>query len=375
MVARSGNPFRGKAVHSVSTVKHALAFLLPIVVAACVAPAPQVTLAAEPAAESPAQPTPPPSVPVAIPALEDTLLPSLIYLERDGGAWMRGESPLNRDNGCISCHVVGFALWSHSAAARNGVSVNSAGIEQLSEQAIEFIGRPRIGRAVTWSQLLLGRSGTANDARGDWAEMVDGTVASQERAGHWRARGQFPTQRRPVAESDAVATMWSLLALDSMAETRGSAAGRDKALAWIAESADGVSIEWLAMRVLTELHFGDRGEREDLLTRLIEEQRADGGWSWLLTEGSEGAQDPSNAYSTGVALYTLRRAGLPRTHPAALAAVDYLLATHREDGTWELPSRLISAKPSAGKDYIYEYWGTAWAVIGLSEMLEDSTAG
>ena len=354
-------------------MKHRSAVLPLLTAIGCMAPAPR----AEPPADAPPEPSPPPAASAAtVASLEEPLTRSLAYLERDGSAWMHGESPLNKSNGCISCHVVGFALWSHNAAAGNGLSIDRTGIEQLTEEAMEFIGRPRKGRAVTWGQLLLGRSSPADDARYDWRAMVDGTVASQERAGHWRARGQFPTQRRPVPESDAVATMWSLLALHSIAAAEDvDPVARDRALAWLAESPDGVSGEWLAMRLLTVLRFGEREDADHLRDRLVDEQRADGGWSWLLTASPEGSTDPSNAYSTGVAVYALRQAGLPRSHPVVLAATDYLLATQRPDGAWDLPSRLISAEPSAGKDYIYEYWGTAWAVIGLSEMLQNEKLG
>ncbi len=309
-----------------------------------------------------------------VPDVGDALTRSLAYLQRDGAAWMRGESPYNASNGCISCHVVGFALWSHNAAAARGLTIEGAGIEPLAAEAIGFIGRPRVGRPVTWSQFLLGRADSVDAAQPDWRAMVDGTLASQEPDGHWRARGQFPTQRRPVEESDAVATMWSLLALETVEGSDSfAAAARDKALAWLAESADGVSSEWLAMRLLTTVGRGEPAD--DLRSRLLAEQRADGGWSWLLSSSPAGEADPSNAYSTGVALWALRRAGVPRSHPAVRAAADRLLATQRDDGTWQVPSRLISAKPGEAKDYIYEYWGTAWAVLGLSEMLAEPRAG
>ncbi|MCZ6726474.1 MAG: hypothetical protein O7A98_03865, partial [Acidobacteria bacterium] len=228
-------------------------------------------------------PDAPPVRAAAVTSLKEALVPSLAYLERDGSAWMRGESPLNTGNGCISCHVVGFSLWSHNAVARSGLSVNNAEMERLTQEAMEFIGRRGKGRAVTWSQFLLGRSSPAGAVEYDWSGMVEGTLASQEREGHWRARGQFPTQRRPKIESDAVATMWSLLALDSMVDLGDrDAEAREAALSWLGASTDGVSSEWLAMRLLTELHFGAEGETVDLLARLIDEQRSDGGWSWLL---------------------------------------------------------------------------------------------
>ena len=47
----------------------------------------------------------------------------------------------------------------------------------------------------------------------------------------------------------------------------------------------------------------------------------------------------------------------------------FLLETQQADGTWKVPSELISAGPDDNKDQIYSYWGTAWAVIAISDAL------
>ena len=85
----------------------------------------------------------------------------------------------------------------------------------------------------------------------------------------------------------------------------------------------------------------------------------DGGWSWI-------ADDPSNPFSTGQTVYALATVTDDRARDALLRGVDYLLARQQADGTWETPSELTSTEPSEKKDYIYRYWGTAWASIGLS---------
>ena len=65
-------------------------------------------------------------------------------------------------------------------------------------------------------------------------------------------------------------------------------------------------------------------------------------------------------------LYALATAGDERARATLARGVDYLLARQRKDGTWQTPSKLTSTEPSREKDYIYRYWGTAWASIGLS---------
>ena len=50
-------------------------------------------------------------------------------------------------------------------------------------------------------------------------------------------------------------------------------------------------------------------------------------------------------------------------------AVAYLLEWQQDDGTWLTPSKYTSARESRDRDYIYQYWGTAWASMGLSRAL------
>ena len=88
-------------------------------------------------------------------------------------------------------------------------------------------------------------------------------------------------------------------------------------------------------------------------------QTDDGGWSWL-------GDEQSNAFSTGQTVYALATVGDERTREALQRGVDYLLENQQADGTWQTPSNLTSTEPTEEKDYIYRYWGTAWASMGLS---------
>ena len=49
--------------------------------------------------------------------------------------------------------------------------------------------------------------------------------------------------------------------------------------------------------------------------------------------------------------------------------VAYLLREQQADGTWLTSSKYTSAVESEDRDYIYQYWGTAWASLGLSRSL------
>jgi hypothetical protein len=273
---------------------------------------------------------------------------ALPFLERDGDAWMEGRITFQHDHGCVSCHQVGFALWSHREARRAGVPVALDRIANLQARARAYAtGNPSDLHPVSSSELLFGGGE-------GWGPVARDTAAQQRADGSWEAGGQFPSQRRPRAESDAVATMWTLLALD------GTEAPRlERALAWLRSSPSGVSNEWHAARLMVEARHGTRATADVVLHRLLEQQNADGGWSSL-------AGDPSNAFSTGETLYALRVAGLTPAHPAARRAIAYLLGTQGEDGTWTVPSALFSKERSPSREYVYRYWGTAWATIGLA---------
>jgi len=62
-------------------------------------------------------------------------------------------------------------------------------------------------------------------------------------------------------------------------------------------------------------------------------------------------------------------AGIPHNDSHIQNAVNYLLKTQKADGTWFVDSNLTSREGSDDKDYVYTYWGTAWAAIGLLRSL------
>jgi hypothetical protein len=309
---------------------------------------------------------------------------ALPFLARDGAWWLAGGKDVPGRGGCITCHHVALALWSHSEAERAGVDVTGDTVVKLRGDARRFFTRsPDEVKPVGTEQLLLGvRASVPDQPEQQWRRQLQRRlVADQESNGSWQAGGQFPAQRRPAAESDAVATMWALLALDSIDPREPAPVdSRTRALAWLGRQPEGVSNEWLALRLLLERRLGNAAPAQALLTRLLERQRPDGGWSWLAPPTAAArprsprpAAVPagtSDALSTGQILYALRLAGLGPEHPAASRASDYLLGTQRPDGTWSVPSELVSKKGRRGTiDYVYRYWGTAWATIGLARML------
>jgi squalene cyclase len=101
------------------------------------------------------------------------------------------------------------------------------------------------------------------------------------------------------------------------------------------------------------------------VTKLISEQREDGGWAQLPTLASD-------AYATGLALCALHRGGgVAVDHPAYRRGVEFLLRTQFEDGSWFVASRsfpLVEYSKSGfphGRSQFISASATCWATMAL----------
>ncbi len=290
---------------------------------------------------------------------------SLPYLEKDGIAWMEGRISIQNGDACVSCHQVPFGIWSQSEARARGILREDSKHDDLAKQAVAFLNRPNKGNVMSWGPVILGlkQSEVDNDTSKILRNFLGSIVQKQQSEGYWKAKGQFPRQNRPGSESDEVATMWTILTLSSFDEMDESdLKSRERALDWIKNLDPGESNEWLLTRMLVEHNLDGPDLTHEFLEQLLNQQKPDGGWSWL-------SKDNSNAFSTGQTLYALNLIGLQPNNSHVQKAVTYLLQTQREDGTWFVDSDLTSREGAEAKDYVYTYWGTAWAAIGLARSL------
>ncbi|HXV74961.1 MAG TPA: hypothetical protein VD788_01480, partial [Candidatus Polarisedimenticolaceae bacterium] len=62
---------------------------------------------------------------------------SLPLLVEDGERWLAGEVPVQAGRGCVFCHHVGLALWSHREAVRSGVVSEDPSVADLRRRAVE----------------------------------------------------------------------------------------------------------------------------------------------------------------------------------------------------------------------------------------------
>jgi hypothetical protein len=275
------------------------------------------------------------------------------YLAAEGTRWFQGEVWVQDGKGCVSCHHVGYALWAHREAQRVGVDASADALSDLAGRASTFLGENDNATAVSSTQMILAGVHNEHDL-----STLDG---SAEADGHWKARGQFPSQKRGEEEGDAVATLWALAALARLGDET-LADRRDGALTWLRAARPGDSTEWMAARLVVAVAYDDDGAAADAMTRLLQTQQDDGGWSFV-------AGDPSSPFATGQAVHALATADRPPGRQAVDRGVAYLLRTRQADGTWATPSGLVSKEASEKLDYIYRFWGTAWATMGLARSL------
>lgn len=305
------------------------------------------------------------AVPVDTERLSTALERSIVYLQREGRAWFEGEVAF-QEKGCVSCHQVPSGTWSLSAAYDALQQEPRPEFTALLMDATKFAADAEVGRAAMWSQFLIAARARREKAQTDEDDLVDTYVPlilkAQQDNGSWPAKGQFPFQRRPIVESDAVVTMWMIHALQSSnVDSRPVEASIQRGRIFV-ESGKGASTEWVAWRLL--LSDSSEPDAATFGQQLVAQQNPNGSWGWAKGE-------PGNAYSTGVALYALA-ATSDELGGAVEKATRYLLTQQLDDGSWLIDSRLISKEGGDSLDYVYRYWSTAWATIGLAELLKDT---
>ena len=290
---------------------------------------------------------------------------ALPYLKRAGETWIEKRQ-------CVSCHQVPFMLWSLAAAEAKGFDVDSESLREAqawSTELTSFVKPERkedldedatmAANIDTMNGLLLAIAPDVDvSATGDpnWrSKFTKALIENQNDDGSWKACGQLPAQKRPADETSQVTTMWTLLAL---AQSNASAKHRASADALIENPSPESTEWWVARLLLAKERESDNAAK--WRSELLACQNQDGGWGWR-------TEDESDALATGMALYAIIRTStdLEADRNAISEAQRFLIETQRPDGSWAVPGtkKTTRKKPTPTSNY----WGTAWAVIGLLE--------
>lgn len=265
------------------------------------------------------------------------------------------------DKNCNTCHHLPELLWSHREARLRGFAIDQVKFDAWYAWAESRTKDISPGMEQAAFMLLAMPQQPPKDA----IKLIQ---AGQQPDGAWKHAGQFVGQRREAAEVKANSARIFLLALATQADQTATAAARTKAAAIVGEQAPAKSIETPVFRLLYAQRFGTAAEVNAQRDEILTQQHADGGWAWAIGEPH------SDALGTGQVLYALSHLADTATHAASVRAQQWLMSIQGADGSWLTDITRISktdrsapAKAKSLKDAtaIYQYYGTAWATIGL----------
>lgn len=276
---------------------------------------------------------------------------------------------------CVSCHhqnLQGVALgW----ARDRGFAVDEASVARMIERQVDTWSR-RVDAAYEMDrpmpvppQLmgygLLGLSALGHSDNGVTDAYVWYLAAIQKPDGHWIPGG---ITRPPMGGGEIMSTVLAMRSLQlypPLGNREEMRSRVDRAKLWLA-SCRPVAHQDLAFKIMGLAWAGAPAEvLQDDVTQLCALQRPDGGWAQL-------PQMNSDAWATGQSLVALHLAGrLPSTDPALRNAIDFLLRTQFEDGSWYVQSRAWPFQPpfDSGFPFGRDQWisdgATAWATMAL----------
>jgi ankyrin repeat protein/mono/diheme cytochrome c family protein len=279
-----------------------------------------------------------------------------------------------RISGCNSCHSQDLPVAAAAFARSRGIDAPRdiprlplsmmPPPERLMDLSIVALMGP------LWELFGMGMN---SEPKNDYTDAAVRLIRSAQRPeGSWSGA---ESRRPPMASGDFMASALAVFALTRYGTQtdRATADALTHASTWLAR-AQPDDTQDRAFHALALNWVAPRSERARMAARsLVALQRSDGGWSQLPAM-------PSDAYATGLALYTLQAAGKMRsTDPVYRKGVDYLLRTQAADGTWHVKSRAIWLQPyfesgfPYGQDQFISAAGTAWAAMALTGAVEIRT--
>lgn len=288
---------------------------------------------------------------------------------------------------CVSCHNNSFAAMAVGAARQSGFQVNETTATQQVKANVTALLKVRdvlhqgtmSGVGDFFSPFIVGNILIGLGAEHHQPDLDTDAAAMflksrQSPDGEWAyVAADF---RPPICSNYIAQTAYCLRALQLYAPKTDRAAYRKAiqlAARWLA-SAQSTDNEDRSTRLMGLAWANlDRDAVRKATQELLATQRPDGGWSDL--DSME-----SSAYATAKSLNALQVAGLPGSDAAYERAVQFLLKTQLEDGSWHVRTRALALQPyfDAGFPHGYDQYisaaATNLAIFALSQAAPARTA-
>jgi len=290
----------------------------------------------------------------------------LVFLQVDADKW-------RSERQCATCHHGTLTVLALAEAKQRGLSVDAnkfADFVTWTKERLSKIDQPRDSRP-GWSMVntpaiyfgLLTQFVPAQDVVSpEELQTIRGhLLRHQEDNGAWAWSSAPPVNRPPpFFESDEVATLLALLTFPAEGELTHDdlRAGRQKAIDWLSKADETDTTQTAVLRMLWKKRKDPALDLQPQIERFLNRQRSDGGFAQV-------ADRTSDAYATGQSLYVLNLLGVPNDRPEVQRAVEYLVVTQREDGSWPMTRRGHDGVTPSAYVVPITYFGSAWGTLGL----------
>jgi N-acyl-D-amino-acid deacylase len=309
--------------------------------------------------------------------LRDSVTRALPILERSAAEFVAKRA-------CISCHHNILPVLAFHLAIDQGFAVDRTALGAVEEKTLRGLRGPAAlddaVQAVTLNDptpndsYLLMAAHAAGEEVDLAAAVYTRRLMSWQRDGHWVTSDFRPPHSSSLFTATATAVRAIRLYLPQELRAEGEACIA-RARLWLV-AARPVSTEDAAFRLMglvwAEASGADvSSARRDLLAL----QKRSGGWPQI-------PGYPSDAYSTGEALFALHEAGTPVSESGWRNGLKFLISTQARDGSWRVRTRMISPAEVSPKyfatgfpyqkDEFLSYAGSCWAVMALLAALPDA---
>jgi ankyrin repeat protein len=305
-------------------------------------------------------------------AIREAATKAVALIQTSQKSWFHKES-------CESCHQQDLPAMAFRAAREHGIPVDEAAARADAVGA--FSRFSNFDRVVQWTDIidppgdayhLLAAEAAGVRPSLSTAAQARLLAARQEADGHWEPIDVRPPQHYNPFTDTALAAM-AILGASHPSQAAETRARVERAKGWLLSHTPKVTEERVFQLVGAFCLNGDHAVPPETIAGLKATQRPDGGWN-----SREGL--PSDAYSTGEALWALHSfGGVAITDASWQRGIDFLLRTQAKDGSWHVVSRLRPPAPVSppyvetgypyGHDQFISIMGASWAVIALADAL------